>query len=67
MCNQANIRVVITAFYFDFTSPRAKVHARRVLTLDDYSHSHVAQAGDVATVIHTVLSAPLHPVINMQC
>ncbi len=65
MSDQANLRVIITALYFDFTSPRAKIHARSVFAFDDYAHPHVAQASDVTTVIHTVLSAAFHTVINM--
>ena len=65
MGDQAHLRVIITALYFDFASPRAEVHARRVLTLDDYAHPHVAQTCNIAPVVHTVLSAAVHTDINM--
>jgi hypothetical protein len=42
MGDQANLRVIITALYFDFTSPRAEVDTSRVFAFNDYSHTHVA-------------------------
>ena len=57
--------VVVEPFDFGFRCPCSEARAARVLAFDYDALCHVAEAGDVAAVFHSVPCAAFDPVVNM--